>query len=223
METIEIKEILQMILKRLWIVVVVTLISTTTAAAVSWFVLEPIYEANTLVYVGKNVNVPEGIGYYDLLINDQLVKDYRELVKSRLVANTVIEELGFTNMTIGQLTGTLNVNLKANTRLIQITAAHRNPETARDIASKVTEVFKEKAVALMDVENVYVIDWAEVPTHPIGPRKKLNVVIAASVGGMIGFGLILLIEYFDNTIKTPEDVQKHLELPVIGTIPTFPE
>jgi capsular polysaccharide biosynthesis protein len=40
---------------------------------------------------------------------------------------------------------------------------------------------------------------------------------------MTGLGIIFLIEYLDNTIKTPEDVQKHLGLPVIGTIPVFPE
>lgn len=219
----EIKEYLQVIRKRLWIVVAAMLILMIIAAAFSYFALEPVYESNTLLYVGKNVNVPEGIEYYDLLISDRLVKDYRELVNSRLVANTVIEELGLTDMNISQLVGKLSVNLKDDTRLIQIKAEHTHPEMAKNIAAKVTEVFKEKAMELMDVENVHVIDEAEVPEAPIRSRKAINVVVAAIVGVMIGLGIILLIEYFDDTIKTPEDVQKHLGLPVIGTIPAFSE
>ncbi|MCG8498937.1 MAG: Wzz/FepE/Etk N-terminal domain-containing protein [Firmicutes bacterium] len=219
----EIKEYLQVIRKRLWIVVAAMLILMIIAAAFSYFALEPVYESNTLLYVGKNVNVPEGIEYYDLLISDRLVKDYRELVNSRLVANTVIEELGLTDMNISQLVGKLSVNLKDDTRLIQIKAEHTHPEMAKNIAAKVTEVFKEKAIELMDVENVHVIDEAEVPEAPIRSRKVINVVVAAIVGVMIGLGIILLIEYFDDTIKTPEDVQKHLGLPVIGTIPAFSE
>ena len=91
------------------------------------------------------------------------------------------------------------------------------------IANKVAEVFKQKVVELMDVENVQVIDRAEVPISPVKPKKELNIAIATFIGLMTGLGIIFLIEYLDNTIKTPEDIEKHLGLPVIGTIPVFPE
>ena len=61
-----------------------------------------------------------------------------------------------------------------------------------------------------------------VPSSPIKPKKQLNIAIAAFIGIMVGLGIVFLIEYLDNTIKTPEDVQKHVGIPVIGTIPLFP-
>ncbi|MBZ4647638.1 MAG: hypothetical protein JG777_3127 [Clostridia bacterium] len=219
----ELREYLQIIRKRLWVVILITLLSTTTSAVISFFVLKPIYQSNTTLYVFKKIDTQGGIAYNDLLVGNQLVKDYRELVKSRLVSSTVIQELGLKDMTTSQMAAKLGVSLKNDTRLIEITAQDTDPEMAKEIANKVAEVFKKKVVELMDVENVQIIDKAEVPLTPVKPKKELNVAIAAFVGLMTGLGIIFLIEYLDNTIKTPEDVQKHLGLPVIGTIPVFPE
>ncbi|WP_094549309.1 YveK family protein [Petroclostridium xylanilyticum] len=219
----ELREYLQIIRKRLWVVILITLLSTTTSAVISFFVLKPIYQSNTTLYVFKKIDTQGGIAYNDLLVGNQLVKDYRELVKSRLVSSTVIQELGLKDMTTSQMAAKLGVSLKNDTRLIEITAQDTDPEMAKEIANKVAEVFKKKVVELMDVENVQIIDKAEVPLTPVKPKKELNVAIAAFVGLMTGLGIIFLIEYLDNTIKTPEDVQKHLGLPVIGTISVFPE
>lgn len=219
----ELREYLQIIRKRIWIVVALTLVAAIISSIVSFFVLEPIYQSNTTLYVGKKTDGQEAMVYNDLLLNNQLVKDYRELVKSRLIARTVIDELQLHDMTAGQLAGKLSVNLKNDTRLIEITAQDTDPELAMVIANKVAEVFKQKVVELMDVENVQVIDRAEVPISPVKPKKELNIAIATFIGLMTGLGIIFLIEYLDNTIKTPEDIEKHLGLPVIGTIPVFPE
>ncbi len=219
----DIREIIQIVKKRLWIIILSTFIFTAVSAILSFFVLEPVYEANALIYVGKKIDAQGTVAYYDLLLGNQLVKDYRELVKSRLVSNTVIKELNLKDTTPGQLARKLSVSLKSDTRLIQIRAQDTNPKMARDIARTITKVFKEKAIALMDVENVQIIDDAEIPRYAIKPIKKLNVAVAFVIGLMTGLGIIFLIEYFDNTVRTPQDIRKNLNLPVIGIIPDFSE
>lgn len=223
MEEIELKALLQMIRKRWWIVLAVTFAAVMISAVYSFYVLKPVYQANTSIYVGKNVEQQGGIVYNDILLGDRLVNDYRELVKSRLISELVIKELNIKNLDAQKMSAKLSVNSKKDTRLIEISAMDGNPELARDIADKVAEVFKEKVVEIMKVENVQIIDKSQIPVNPIKPNKKLNVAVAAVLGLMIGFGLIFIIEYFDDTVKTPEDIQKHLNLPVIGTIPVFPE
>jgi capsular polysaccharide biosynthesis protein len=143
------------------------------------------------------------------------------LAKSRLVSNIVINELGLKDTAASNIAGMLGVNLKSDTRIIEITAQHTDPEFARDIANKVADVFKRKSVELIEVDNVQVIDIAETPVSPIKPNKKMNVAIGFVLGMMVGVGLVLILEYLDNTIKTPSDVEKHLGLAVIGTIPHF--
>lgn len=220
-ETIDLRDLFLIIRKRLWIILLITLIATIISGAVSICVLEPIYQANTTLYVGKNSSDEVALSYQDMQIGGQLVKDYRELAKSRLVANIVINELKLQNLSASEIAGMLGVNLKSDTRMIEITAQHTNPEFASKVANKVADVFKRKAVELIEVDNVQVIDRAEIPTSPIKPNKKINIVIGFMLGLMISLGLTFLLEYLDNTLKTPDEIVKHLGLAVIGTIPRF--
>ena len=72
---------------------------------------------------------------------------------------------------------------------------------------------------MMKVDNVQVLDDAVVPETPIKPRPALNIAIAGVLGMMVSIFVVFLLEYLDNTIKTPEDIEKHLGLSVIGVIP----
>jgi len=220
-DTIDIKELFLIIKKRLWLILLIMFITTFIAAILTFYIFQPVYESNTTLYVGKNINVEGSMGYQDVLMSGQLVKDYRELAKSRLVANIVIDELGLKDIDTKEITDMLGVNLKSETRIIEITAQHTDPELAKQVANKVADVFKRKSVELIEVDNVQVIDIAETPVNPIKPNKMMNIAIGFILGLMLGFGIVFLIEYLDNTIKTTNDVEKYLGLPVIGTILHF--
>ncbi|MPN10987.1 hypothetical protein SDC9_158285 [bioreactor metagenome] len=71
----------------------------------------------------------------------------------------------------------------------------------------------------MNVENVQIIDRAEIPKKNIRPIPVLNMTAAGILGIMIGALIVILIDYLDNTIKTPEDITKYIGMPVIGMIP----
>jgi capsular polysaccharide biosynthesis protein len=69
-----------------------------------------------------------------------------------------------------------------------------------------------------DVNVLNVVEEATVPTHPISPNTPMNVLVAAAIGGALALGGILLMEYLDDSIKTPEDIERATGLPTIGTI-----
>ena len=79
----------------------------------------------------------------------------------------------------------------------------------------------EEVVDIMRIENVHIIDEARLPEYPIRPQPLLNLALAGVLGLMLGLGLVFLIEYLDNTVKTSESIEKRLELPVLGVIPSF--
>ena len=72
----------------------------------------------------------------------------------------------------------------------------------------------------MNVDNVSILSKAdfEGTPSPVNPNPVLNMAIAFVVGLMVGVGLAFLLEYLDNTIKTEEDIEKVLGVPVLGTI-----
>ena len=79
--------------------------------------------------------------------------------------------------------------------------------------------FTKQVKRITNANGVEVIDKAITPKSPIKPNKMMNVAVAAVLGMMIGLFIVFLIEYLDNKIKTPQDIEKHLGLPVLGVIP----
>lgn len=224
MEEIDLKSLFQAILKRWWVVVSLTVAALAIGTVYSFFILKPIYQSDTSIYIGKNADTQSAtIMYNDVLLNDRLVNDYRELVKSRLIADEVIKELGLKDITAEKFAQKLSVTSKKDTRLIVISATDTDPEFAKTLADKVAEVFQKKAESIMKVENIQIIDKATAAQSPVKPNKKMNLAISFVLGFMLGIGVVLLIDYFDDTIKTPDDIKKYLDVPVIGTIPLFPE
>ena len=80
-------------------------------------------------------------------------------------------------------------------------------------------IFSNVIVELYRIENVDIIDRAQVPISPVGPAKMRNTVLAAFAGGMFAVGLVILLEFLNTKVKTTEDVERYLGLSVIGSIP----
>lgn len=222
METIDLREYFDVIRKRLWIIVIITGLAVITSGIISYFVLEPVYETATTLMVGKTKSSEQMVEYSDVLLSQKLVKTYGEIGKSRTVAKEVIKNLKL-DITPDEFKGKISVNAVGDTEIIMIKVQDTNPTLAASIANNLATVFQKHVTKIMKVDNVQVIDQAETPKGPIKPRPMLNIIIAGFLGIMAGLGIILLLEYLDNTIKTPYDVEKYLELPVIGTIPLVDE
>ena len=225
MEEISLREYFFILRKRLWLIVLLTVISVVISGVVSYYVLEPEYQTFTTLMVGKPKdyqNMDNKLEYNDLLLNQKLVSTYGEIVKTRLVTDEVIEKLNL-NISDKEFREKVNVNLVKDTEIIKLEVTDKDPELAAKIANETALVFMKNVKEIMKIENIQVIDKAQIPENPIKPRPKLNMAIAGVLGLMIGIFLVFLLEYLDNTIKTPEDVEKYLDLPVIGTIPMVEE
>lgn len=220
-EVIDLRDIWRIIKKGKWILISLPLIAMLTSAIISFFVLTPRYEASTTLMVGKTYAGQEAammLQYNDILTANQLVKTYSQIAKSRTVVEQVMRSEKI-DTTYGSLSQGIDVKPVKDTQLIQITVQDVNPQRAARLANVTAIVFMDKVVEIMKVDNVNIIDHAVVPGAPIKPNKKLNVIIAGVVGFMAALGIIFLLEFLDRTIKTREDIQRHLDLPVLGVIP----
>lgn len=218
MEEIELRELFYIIWKRIWIILLITVLSVVTSGFVSFFVLEDEYSTSTTLMVGKPKDYSEDMNYQDVLMNQKLVSTYSEIAKSKKVLNEVIENFDL-DTTPEALAKKVNVSLVRDTEIIKITVNDNDSEFAARLANKMALVFKKHISDIMKIDNVQVIDSAEIPVNPVKPNKMLNIAIAAVLGIMVSVFIVFILEYLDNTIKTPEEVEKYLELPVIGMIP----
>ena len=219
-EVIDLRDIWRIIKKGKWVLLSLPIIAMITSAIISFFVLTPRYEASTTLMVGKTYSGQDAmmLQYNDILTANQLVKTYSQLAKSRTVVEKVISSENL-DITYEALSQSIDVKPVKDTQLIQITVEDVNSERAAKLANVTATVFMSKVIEIMKVDNVNIIDHAVVPNTPIKPNKKLNIVIAGVVGFMIALGIVFLLEFLDRTIKTGDDVKRHLDLPVLGVIP----
>lgn len=218
---IDLRELIYIIRKRLWFIVLITILAVGLSGVISFFVLEPVYKASTILMVGKPADYysdSNQLQIQDLNLNQRLARSYGEIVKSRGVSEDVISQLKL-GLTPEQLKGKTSVDLVKDTEFITISVTDTDPEQAAVITNKVAEVFMVRVMNIMKVDNVQVLDDAIVSRSPIKPRPKLNMAIAGVLGMMVSIFIVFLLEYLDNTIKTPEDIEKHLGTNVIGIIP----
>ena len=113
-------------------------------------------------------------------------------------------------------------SLDLNQKAIQYSVLRRETESARNMYEVLVKRFKEASITEdMKTGNIRVIDEAEVPKAPVTPKKERNTLLALIVGLVIGTGLAFFFEYLDNTIKVPDDVKQHLNIPYLGPAPLF--
>lgn len=215
---IDIREVFMTLLKRWYIIAICFILAAGSAFAVTQFYMKPIYKAHTTLFLGKESDKVASLSIADIQINNQLVNDYRELLKSNLVADSIENKLG---VNAGRFKKNVNVQTVKDSRIFSISYEDTDPKIAADVVNELALVIKQMASDIIQVKNVKVIDTAKTPESPIGPSKKKNVGLAGIVGLVLGAGLIYLLEMLDYTFKKPEDVERQLELNVIGTVPEF--
>jgi capsular polysaccharide biosynthesis protein len=151
--------------------------------------------------------------------NVQLVNTYSVIINNPTVLNQVIKKLHL-NMTSDQLKDMLTVNTEQNSQAFTLTAETDSPKLSVAIVNNVASAFKSQVQRVMNVDNVSILSpatYAESST-PVKPKPLINLAIAFVVGLMVSIGLAFLLDYLDNTIKTEDDIDQILGLPVLGSI-----
>ncbi len=218
MEEIDLKTLVMSVRKRLWGIALFTILCVGISGLVSYYILEPEYQTFTTLMVGRPQEYKQKMEYDDILLNQKLVSTYGEIAKSKIVANEFMSNLGL-KFTDKELNKKINVTLVKNTEIIKISVKDKDGAVAAQIANEIANVFIKHVARIMNIENIQVIDRAEVPLEPTNPRLVINMVIASVLGILMSISSILVREYFDNTVKTPDDIEKNLGLPIIGIVP----
>lgn len=227
-ETISLQEIFDIIRKRLALILVITLSAATISGIVSFFFITPKYEVSTQLLVNRS-QVEENYSTNEVQTNIQLINTYNVIIMSPRILDIVAEELqGQVETESGELTasdleGKITVNSHNDSQVLNITVQDIDPHQAALIANKVAEVFQREIPKIMNVDNVNILSQAEVSPGltPVSPKPLLNIAIAFIIGLMVGVGLAFLLEYLDNTIKSEQDIERILEIPVLGVVATF--
>ena len=216
MEEINLKEVYSYFKSKiLWILIAIVVI-IVIGNVYTIITREPMYRSNTtIVLVGES---KDGYSQSDSQLNQNLIGTYSEIIKSRKVLSQVIENLKL-KMSVEELSNNITTTSVEDTEIIQITVANANAKDAKKITDEVAKVFSEEIQDIYNLENVAIIDKAELSKNPYNINYVKDNVIYLIVGFVLSFGIVFIMYYFDTSIKSSEVVEEKLGLTVIGVVP----
>ena len=226
MEELDLKELFNIFWnKKLQVILIIAIFVVIGIIYTIGFV-EPVYESSTTLVLAKSedsndsASDSESITQTDVTLNQKLVATYSEIVKSKKVRRKVISNLEI-DMDEEELKKNVSVTSVEDTEVIKIIVKDKNPTNAAKIANEIAKVFPTEVSSIYKINNVYILDEAEVAQGPSNINHVRDIIIFAFIGLVISFVYVLVGNMFDTTIKTVEDIEKTFKIPVLVSIPVY--
>ena len=230
MEELDLKELLQIFWEKKTQIILIIAIFAVIGVIYTLGFVTPKYEASTTLLLATNSStnkittdsIPstESITTTDVTLNSKLVSTYSKLIESSKIIRKVISNL---SLEIDEDTLKKNISVTAveDTEMICIAVKNEDPALATEIANETARVFIENVKEYYGIENVHVVDEAEIPQEPSNVKHARDIIIFAFIGIVVSTGYVLIANMLDTTIKSEEDIEKISGLTVLATIPVY--
>lgn len=219
----EVKVLMSILKKRIWLIAGFVLICTLGIGYYSKYVMIPVYEASTTLIVNKSNMDRDGSPSLDINqinSNIMLINSYKVILSSASIMDRVVQKHPELGLASEDLRERIHIVTTQNSQIITLKIQDTSYEQAMLIVNAISYVFQEEIPEIMKVDNISILDTAKPQESavPVSPRVALMVVITFVASLMIAVGLVLLMEYMDDTVKTEEDIERYLELPTLGAV-----
>ena len=215
---IDLKELFNLFVKRLPLLILVAVVAMGAYFSYDTFTYVPQYESKAVLYVLKQATDGSEVSSSDFSLALQVTSDCTILLKSHTVLDEVISDLGLTT-TYSELSKSVTTSNPSNSRVLNVVVRSDSPENAKRIVDKVCEVGVEAIEEAMGFKQVNFYEHGTLPKDPCN-RTSLMVYAAIGIGAAVLVYLIFAAKMiFDDRINSDEDIEKYLDLAVIGVIP----
>ncbi|MCH1624900.1 YveK family protein [Ferdinandcohnia quinoae] len=199
---IDLKNIYIIIKRRFWIIILFTIVTTTAGYFYTVYNNVPLYESSTRIILNTD---------------QEMIKTLQVIIEDPAVLEHVAAELKIDRSAEG-LAKQISVSNIGNSQVVSIKVVDSNAEQAAKIANTTASVFKSEIVNIMNFRGVKVLSKAEPNPASINDNQMKMILAAFVVGILGGVGLAFLLNALENTIRTEQDVEQFLGLPVLGSV-----
>ena len=222
-DSINIREYITMFKKRKWIIALILVLCLGLGIALNIkknrsYV--PMYQSYTRIRINTSKNNPEqGFSPAVTSLNQNVSNTYLNLATSKSTLQEVINKLGL-QMAPEALKSRISISAdESNVEFVNITVTDTNKEMATKIANTLPAAFNNELIKTISLDCVQVIDKA-VDSNQALPQPKSKIAIKmVLVGVVISIFIVLLLEFLNNKIITPDDVEKYWDAPLLGVVP----
>lgn len=218
-EDIDIKRIFNIIFSKKILIILIITLSITLGYVYSYYYKQPEYKSSaTILLVADENKANKELTQTDLSINTSLISTYSSIAKSTNVMQKTIDNLGL-DISTSKLQKNIEVNQIEKTQFLKVTVRNSNPEIAKNIANELSRVFTEQIKEIYNLANISIVDEAEIENVPCNINHPKDIIIFTFAGLLISIMTVMIIYFFDDTIKDEKDIEKNIKLRNIGTLP----
>lgn len=233
-----IKELIGLFLNKIWIIIIVTIAGGILSFGFSKMFLPFEYSSHVSMYVKSYTGISDQMADQNNISNSkQLVNTYMEVLKDDAVMAAIGELLleqfdevilseNFTFNMSGEietesLRKCIELSTVTDTSAVKVIATAKNPEIAASICNNLTSIAPEYVAKAVGVGSINTIDKAKVYETPVAPNVIKNTLLGMAAALLIVVTIILITDYFDNTVKDVALLEKKYKKAIIGEIQEF--
>ncbi|UXR73955.1 Wzz/FepE/Etk N-terminal domain-containing protein [Staphylococcus sp. IVB6238] len=218
-ETIDLNKLFGILKKNMKYLIILPIVFLVLSMVMTFLFMTPKYSSSTQVLVNQKETDSEMMAQ-QVQSDLQLVNTYSEIIKSPRILDKVSKNLKG-KYSSKEIEGMLTVSNQEESQILNITVENESREAAGKVANEIANVFSKDVNKIMNVDNVSILSKADNNGNKVSPKPLTNAVVGVFLGLIIALVIIFLKEILDKRIKTEEDVEELLDLPVLGTIQDF--
>lgn len=213
---IDLKELFSVLWKKAWLILLVGIALAAGAGYYTKNYITPQYQSSSMIYVLGNSS--SLVSLSDLQLGSQLTSDYIVLIESRPVVEEVISNLEM-NISYEEMLAKISITNQTDTRIITITATDSDPAQAKVIVDEFANVARKRMAEIMGTDEPTIVEEGHINENPVSPSTIKNCILAGMIGIFLVCAVLIVLHLMNDTIKTPDDIQKYLAIPTLGIIP----
>lgn len=203
-------------IKKNWkLLLILPIIFMLITLLMTMFLMKPKYESNTQVLVNQKEKKSELMAQ-EVQSNIQLVNTYSEIVKSPRILDEVAKKNK--KYSASEIKSMLTATTQAESQILNVNVESGSKKDAEKVANDIAKVFSDEMPNIMNVDNVTILSKANGTASKVSPSLIINLVIGLILGLILALIIIILKEIFDKRIRTEEDIERELNIPVLGSI-----
>ncbi|MCA1061455.1 capsular biosynthesis protein [Rossellomorea aquimaris] len=199
---INLREYYEVIKKRIWLIILITFITTVAGYVYNSYTQTNLYESSRRVIIGSDSGN----------MNTLMV-----MIKDPIIMEKVRDELNLSRSPEG-IANQITVAQIDDSQVIKISAVDADPKVAMAIVNSTAKLFKSEIATILDFKEVQLLSEAKENPYPINPAGNRITIIAFVLGMITAIGLVFLLDSLDQTIKTNKDIEEYLDITVLGKV-----
>lgn len=217
-DEIELGELFRILKQNILLIAISAITFAIVGFLFTFLLVKPQYQSEATLIVNNRREENQSITSDEINTARNLADVYTLIIKSDSVMDQVASNLSL-DMTSEELSKKVSVSSVNNSQVMKVSTKDTDADLAFKITSEVVNVAPEIIIDTVEAGSVKIISSAKLDDRKVSPNLKMNVLISFVLGAMVSVGYVFVKHMLDTTFKSESDIEKILEIPVLGIIP----